>query len=107
MRRDTLTKAAIVVGAVVATLVLLPLLEEIVVAGALFLTAGAFLVFFALAVLWHVARRHPLADVLIAAWLLHRHERRVRRVIDAQSWSARGTHPSSWPPPDPRTRSPW
>ncbi len=107
MRRDVLTKAAIVIGAVVAGLVLLPIVEAVAVAGVLVLVLGACLALFALAVLWHVVRRHPIVDVLIGAWLIHRHDRKVRRAIDARSWPTRRAYPSPWAPPDPRTRSPW
>ena len=40
----------------------------------------------ALAIAWRVARRHPVADLLIGTWLLRRHERRRRRMMDARSW---------------------
>ena len=102
-RKEALTKAAIVAGAVLAGLVLLPVVEEIAVAGVLLLVVGACVTVFVLAVLWHAARRHPLVDVLIGVWLLHRHDRRARRAVDARSWP----HPNPWAPPDPRTRSPW
>ena len=102
MERDV-TKVAIVAGTIVAGLVLLPVLEEIAVIGVLFLLAVASLIVFVLAVLWHAARRHPTVGVLVGAWLVHRHDRRVRRTIDARSWP----FPSSWAPPDPRSRSPW
>ena len=102
MGRDV-TKVAIVAGTIVAGLVLLPVLEEIAVVGVLFLVAVVSFALFVLAVLWHVVRRHPTVGVLVGAWLVHRHDRRVRRTIDARNspWS------SSWAPPDPRTRSPW
>ncbi len=102
-RKEALTKAAIVAGVVVAGLVLLPVIEEIAVAGVLLLVVGACVTVFVLAVLWHAARRHPLVDVLIGVWLLRRHDRRARRAVDARSWPYR----SPWAPPDPRTRSPW
>ena len=102
-RKEALTKAVILAGAVVAGLVLLPVVEEIAVAGVLLLAVGACVTVFVLAVLWHAARRHPLVDVLIGAWLLRRHDRSARRAVDARSWP----HPNPWAPPDPRTRSPW
>ena len=102
MGRDV-TKVAIVAGTIVAGLVFLPVLEEIAVIGVLFLLAVVCLVIFLVAALWHVARRHPTVGVLVGAWLVHRHDRRVRRAIDARSW----LYPSSWAPPDPRSRSPW
>ena len=102
MGRDV-KKVAIVAGTIVAGLVFLPVLEEIAVVGVLFLVAVASFALFVLAVLWHAARRHPTAGVLVGAWLVHRHDRRVRRAIDARSWP----FPSSWAPPDPRTRSHW
>ena len=40
----------------------------------------------ALALGWRVVRRHPVADLLVAAWLLRRHERRQQQIVDARSW---------------------
>ena len=102
MGRDV-TRVGIVAGTIVAGLVLLPVLKEIAVIGVLFLLAVASLIVFVPVVLWHVVRRHPTASVLLGAWLVHRHDRRVRWTIDARSspWS------SSWAPPDPGSRSHW
>ena len=97
------TKVGIVAGTVVAGFVLLPVLEEIAVIGVLFLLAVACLVMFVLAVLWHAVRRRPMVGVLVGAWLVHSHDRRVRRAVDARSWP----YPSSWARPDLRSRSPW
>ncbi len=107
MKRDVLTKVVIIAGAVVAGLLLLPVLEEIAVLGVVVLAVGVLVTILAVSTLGHLARRHPLADLLIGAWLLRRHERRVRRAIDARSWLTRSTYPSQWAPPDPRSRSPW
>ncbi len=104
MTRDLLTKAAVALGAVVVGLVVLPVVEEIAVAAVLLLVVGACLALVTFAALWHVARRHPLADLLLGAWLVHRLERRMRRAVDARSWPTQRSLP--WPPPDPRTRSP-
>ena len=46
----------------------------------------------ALAIAWRVARRHPVADVLLATWLLRRHERRQQRIVDARSWRPAWPH---------------
>ena len=102
MGRDV-TKVGIVVGTVLAGLVLIPALEEIAVMGVLFLVAVVSFALFVLVVLWHAARRHPMVGVLVGAWLVHGHDRRVRRAVDARSWPC----PSPWAPPDPRTRSHW
>lgn len=107
MGRDGLKKAAITTGAVVAGLVLLPVLAEVAAVVVLALAVVAVLALLSVAGLWHVARRHPLLDVLVAAWLLHRHDRRLRRTIDARSWPTPSTRRSPWAPPDPRSRSPW
>ncbi len=106
MSRDVFTKAAIVVGAVLVGLVLLPVVEEIAVLGILLLVVGTVVALLAGGVLWQVARRHPLLDVLLGAWLLYRHERRVRRAIDARSRSVPSSRPTSWTPPDARTWRP-
>ena len=102
MGRDV-TKVGIVARAIIAGLVLLPVLEEIAVMGVFFLVAVVSFALFVLAVLWHAARRHPMVGLLVGAWLVRRHDRRVRRATDARSWP----YPSSWAPPDPRSRSPW
>jgi hypothetical protein len=100
-----LTKV-VIVGAVVAGLLLLPVIEEIALLGVVALAAGIVMALLAASTLGRLARRYPLLGVLIGAWLLHRHERR-RRAIDARSWTARSPYPSPRAPPDPRTRSPW
>ena len=41
----------------------------------------------ALALGWRVVRRHPVADLLVATWLLRHHERRQQQIVDARSWT--------------------
>jgi hypothetical protein len=54
----------------------------------------------ALAIAWRVARRHPVADLLVATWLLRRHERRRQQIVDARAWlKERPAHEArSWTP---------
>ncbi|MDA8317235.1 MAG: hypothetical protein M0010_19005 [Actinomycetota bacterium] len=107
MKRAVLSKAAVVAGAVVAFLVLLPVLERIVLLGVVVLAAGVVVTILAVATLGNLARRHPIVDLAIGAWLVHRHERRMRRAIGARNSSARSRYASPWAPPDPRTRARW
>lgn len=54
----------------------------------------------ALVIAWRVARRHPVADLLVGAWLLRRHERRQQRIAEARSWRSAWPHEEaqSWTP---------
>ena len=41
---------------------------------------------FALVIVWRALRRHPIGDLILGAWLLHRHERRLQQIVDARNW---------------------
>jgi len=102
--RSRIGRRLIVLGALSVLVLAIPGLrsaaDELLVGVVTLIALFGLLGLLALAIAWRVARRHPVADVLVAAWLLRRHERRQQRIVDARSWS-RVEQPyedRTWPP---------
>jgi hypothetical protein len=90
-RRAQSERRLVVLGVVTVLVVAVPELRaaaiQLLVGVVTLLVLLGLLGVLALAVAWRVARRHPVADLVVGAWLLRRHERRQQQVVDARSWS--------------------
>lgn len=87
-----LKAAAIAVAAVIAALLVWRFLAVLVYLAFVVAPLAVFIGLVVLALVWRTVRRHPLADVVLGAWLLRHHERRTARRLgrfpppDARSW---------------------
>jgi len=108
--RSRTERRIIVLGVATVLVVVIPELRtamvQLLVCIVTLVVLLGFLGILGLAVTWRAARRHPVADLLIGAWLLRRHEHRQQRILDAWSWP-RAQQPyedPGWSPPGARTR---
>jgi len=113
-RRSRRQRRLILVGILVLFVAVVPgvrsALAELLATVLILLALVALLGLLAAMLTLRIARRHPLVDVLIGAWLMRRHERRHERrreVVDARSWSGCRPDPyedpRGWLPPDVRS----
>ncbi|MDA8357855.1 MAG: hypothetical protein M0Z95_16545 [Actinomycetota bacterium] len=88
--RSRIERRLIVAGTAVVLFVAIPGLRAglvaLLVGLVLLVVMLSILGMFGLVITWRFVRRHRLADLLVAAWLLRRHERHQQRIVDAQGW---------------------